>query len=188
MNKLKKSLALVAVLAIASSALVACGGNSSSTADTSSSKSESSAEESKDESSAEESKDESSEGGAAAELTNEDPTLSILSWTDNDLKNMFAVLFKENSEYNADNVKWVQVGTGGEEAREAQRLVGELYRAVERRLGKPVALEELLRLGVGEPREVRLHLRADGHHLAALGVRIRLERGDVRVGGRVGDN
>lgn len=117
MNKLKKSLALVAVLAIASSALVACGGNSS-TADTSSSKSESSAEESKDESSAEESKEESSEGGAAAELTNEDPTLSVLSWTDNDLKNMFAVLFKENSEYNADNVKWVQVGTGGEEARD----------------------------------------------------------------------
>ena len=112
MNKLKKSLAMVAVLAIASSALVSCGG-SSSTAD-SSSKAESSkaAESSAEESSAAES------SAAAAELTNDDPTLSVLSWTDNDLKNMFKVLFDENSAYTADNVKWVQVGTGGEEARQ----------------------------------------------------------------------
>ena len=112
MSKLKKSLAMVAVLAIASSALVSCGG-SSSTAD-SSSKAESSkaAESSAEESSAAES------SAAAAELTNDDPTLSVLSWTDNDLKNMFKVLFDENSAYTADNVKWVQVGSGGEEARD----------------------------------------------------------------------
>ena len=114
MNKLKKSLALVAVLAIASSAFVACGGDSSSTAANSSSKAEESSK-------TEESSDagtESSEGGETAELTNEDPTLSILSWTDNDLKNMFAVLFENNSDYNKDNVVWVQVGEGGEEARD----------------------------------------------------------------------
>ena len=112
MNKLKKSLALVAVLAIASSAFVACGGDSSSTANSSSKAEESSkTEESKSE--------ESSEGDSeTAELTNEDPTLSILSWTDNDLKNMFAVLFENNSDYNKDNVVWVQVGEGGEEARD----------------------------------------------------------------------
>ena len=66
-------------------------------------------------------------------------------------------------------------------------MVGELDRAVERAFREAVAGEKLLRLGVGESGEVRLHLRADGHHLAALCVRIRLERGDVRVGGRGGE-
>jgi len=117
MNKLKKSLALVAVLAIASSALVACGGDSSSSTADSSSKAETSAA---DSSEGDSSTAETSEAGGseATDLTNEDPTLSVLSWTDNDLKNMFAVLFQENSDYTADNVKWVQVGTGGEEARD----------------------------------------------------------------------
>ena len=49
-----------------------------------------------------------------------------------------------------------------------------------------VAGEELLRLLVGEAGEIRLHLRAYGHHLAALRVCVRLERGDVLVRRGVG--
>ena len=66
-------------------------------------------------------------------------------------------------------------------------MVGQLDRTIERRLLESVAGEELLRLFLGKTREVRLHLRADRHHLAPLLVGIGLERGDVRVGGRIGE-
>ena len=125
MNKLKKSLALIATLAIASTAFVACGddSSSSSTADNSSSTSDSSSKEddSKDDSSKEEdSKDDSSkEDAPKAEIKygDDDPTLSVLCWTDNDLKNMIKC-FAENTDYTEDQVKYVNVGGGGEEARD----------------------------------------------------------------------
>ena len=110
MNKLKKSLALIATLAIASTAFVACGDDSSSsTADSSSSTAESSSSEG----------DSSSEAAPAAEnkFKDDDPTLSILCWTDNDLKNMIKC-FADNTDYTEDQVKYVNVGGGGEEARD----------------------------------------------------------------------
>ena len=71
--------------------------------------------------------------------------------------------------------------TRRQEARQAQRLVRELDRAVERALLQTVALQKLRRLVVREPREIRLHLRTDHDHRATLLVGVRLERRDMRI-------
>ena len=124
MNKLKKSLALIATLAIASSAFVACGddSSSSSTADAGSS---STAESSQG---GESSTAESSEGGESStadtpaerpenKVKSDDDKLTVLAWTDDDLKNMFKV-FADNTDYTADNLVFEKVGGKGQEARD----------------------------------------------------------------------
>jgi ABC-type glycerol-3-phosphate transport system substrate-binding protein len=127
MNKLKKSLALIATLAIASTALVACGGGetSTSTAEPSSSKAEESkAEESKaeeeskadEESKAEESKAEENQGGENKVADGGDK-LSFLCWTGDDVNAMIQN-FTDNTDYTKDQIEWVQVGKSGGEARE----------------------------------------------------------------------
>ena len=131
MNKLKKSLALIATLAIASTAFYACGGDSSSTADTSSSTADSSEAESSDaESSEEETSDaesseaetsdaESSEAEAPAEIKvgDDGDTLSILCWTGDDVEKMIENFESANPDY-AGKCKYVNVGSKGQEARE----------------------------------------------------------------------
>ena len=126
MNKLKKSLALIATLAIASTAFYACGGDSSSTASTndSSSKAEESSKEesSKEESSEESSKEESSkeEGGEASgenKVAETGDKLSILCWTGDDVNAMIENFTKANPDY-AGKVEYVNVGSKGQEARE----------------------------------------------------------------------
>ncbi len=117
MNKLKKSLALIATLALASTALFACGDSSSAAGKDNSSKTESSKteESSGDASSNEESKP--AEETVENKFKDDDNVLSILCWTDNDLKNMIA-LFTDKTDYTTDQIKYVNVGGGGEEARD----------------------------------------------------------------------
>ncbi|MBR3267519.1 MAG: hypothetical protein IKI58_02135 [Oscillospiraceae bacterium] len=120
MNKLKKSLALIATLAIASSAFVACGDDSSSsTAGNSSSTAESSTAES---SATEESSTGEESSTAEVErpenkVKNDDDKLVVWCWTDDDLKNMFKV-FADETDYTADNLVFEKIGGGGEEARD----------------------------------------------------------------------
>lgn len=124
MNKLKKSLALIATLAIASTAFYACG-DSSETADSSSANDSSAAESSEDASSEDESSEEggedesSEEGGSTAENIVEETgdALSILCWTGDDIEKMIEN-FTDNTDYTTDQVKYVNVGSKGQEARE----------------------------------------------------------------------
>jgi len=133
MNKLKKSLALIATLAIASTAFYACGGDTSSTADTdTSSEAESSSEAEVEESSEEESEGEE-EGGEEGEeggeeggstgaslggnITDDGDTLSILCWTGDDVEKMIENFESANPDY-AGKCQYVNVGSNGGEARE----------------------------------------------------------------------
>ncbi len=118
MNKLKKSLALVAMLAIASTAFVGCGDSSvaesSETKESSAESSESSEEssESSSEESSESSKDEESSAASAdIKLADGGDTLTILCWTGDDIEKMI-----EN--FGKDNVKYQNVGKNGSEAKE----------------------------------------------------------------------
>lgn len=114
MNKLKKSLALVALLAVASTAFVGCG-DSSSTGDSSSKPADQSSEESKptDESSEESKTDDGSSEAPKAEnkFKDDDETLSLLCWTPDDVTKMI-------EKFGNDKVKYVNVGAKGQEARE----------------------------------------------------------------------
>ena len=121
MNKLKKSLALIATLAIASTAFVACGGDSS-TGTTESKAEESKAEESK----AEESKEEESkaeeeskteDAGAENKVAETGDKLSILCWTPDDVTKMIENFESANPEYKG-KCEYVNVGSKGQEARE----------------------------------------------------------------------
>ena len=109
MSKLTRTLALLATLAMASSAFVACGGGTTeSTADTTSSAADaaSSADDaaasSEDDAAAASSEDEggSDDGASAAavNLPDTDDTLTIVCWTDADLANMFD-LYGGNAKY-----------------------------------------------------------------------------------------
>lgn len=120
MSKMKRTLALLAVLAMASTSFVACGGDkeeskADSTASTAESKDESAAE-SKDEESAAE-----SEGGEASgerdftAAVNEEGCLSIVCWTDADLNNMFDQYCASRGMEVGTDVAWVQCGTSGGE-------------------------------------------------------------------------
>ena len=127
MNKLKKALALVATLAIASTAFYACGNSSSTANSTAESKAESSAaEESKEESAAEESKAEESKaeeskeenaGGGENKVPETGDKLSILCWTGDDVEKMIENFTGANEQYK-DKVQYVNVGSKGQEARE----------------------------------------------------------------------
>ncbi len=109
MNKLKKTLALVATLAIASTAFVACDDKDSSTAD-SSSKADSSA--------TDDSKDDSSSAEAGNKFSDDGDTLSILCWTPDDVTKMIENFTDTTGEYNGKKVEYVNVGSKGQEARE----------------------------------------------------------------------
>ena len=112
MNKLKRTLALMAALAMTATAFVGCGGNESSSS--SESKAESSAEESSEAAEGEESSaaEEESSVESAAGYTNVDvpalgepdgslkdggDKLTILCWNDDDLKLVLTVLRLTNS-------------------------------------------------------------------------------------------
>lgn len=118
MSKLKRTLALLATLAMASTAFVACGGT------TTESKTESKAEESKaEESKAEESKAEESEAESEAEpagdvkLADDGDCLTIVCWTDTDLNNMFDVYTEKNADaVVGETIKYQNCGTNGGEA------------------------------------------------------------------------
>ena len=114
MNKLKRTLALAAALAMTATAFAGCGDDDSS--DTSSTAEESSAaEESSEEDAEESSEDDSSESAGVptpdGTLDDDGDQLSILCWTDTDLNSMFEVTSAENATY-------VQVGSDGTEASE----------------------------------------------------------------------
>ncbi len=116
MSKLTRTLALLAVLAMSATAFTACNGGSESSNDSSSatesSADESSADESSaDESSADESSDEESSGEEtpSADLTDDDPTLSIVAWNTNDLGPMMEL-------YGNDAVQYVNCGDSGGDA------------------------------------------------------------------------
>jgi len=140
MSKLRRTLALLATLAVASTAFVACGGSESSSTTDSNSSSQAandSSEEGGD--SSEEGGDSSEEGGndssdapaeaadpddvvdiAAVEISTDgvtqdssDDTLTIVCWNDNDLAPMFEVYKKT---YPDANLKYQNVGTSGGEA------------------------------------------------------------------------
>ncbi len=120
MNKLKRTLALMAVLAMTATAFAGCGDESSSSSSSSQDSVESSVEDSVEESSDEGGEESSDENSAAAPvgaptpdgtLGDDDGTLSILCWTDTDLKAMFDVTTAENATY-------VPVGADGSEASE----------------------------------------------------------------------
>jgi len=128
MNKLKKSLALIATLAIASTAFYACG-ESSSTADSSTADSSSAADDSSSADDSSEGGEESSaaddssesDGGNAGSGENSVPEtgdkLTILCWTGDDVNAMIKN-FTANTDYTEDQLAFVQVGENGGEARE----------------------------------------------------------------------
>ena len=117
MSTMKRTLALLATLAMASTAFVACGGGTESTeSKVEDSKVEDSKvdEESKDDS-AEESKDDE-KTGAEVSLPSDDAVLSIVCWTDADLKNMFKNYCADKGLTEGTDIVWVQSGTSGGEA------------------------------------------------------------------------
>ena len=109
MSKLTRTLALLATLAMASSAFVACGGNKTeSTADSTASVADSAAESAAD-SAAESAADSEAAPAGEISLPDTDDTLTIVCWTDADLANMFDV-------YGSDNVAYQNCGGNGGEA------------------------------------------------------------------------
>ena len=109
MNKLKRTLALVATLALATTAFVGCGDDSSSSAPTSS-KTESKVD---DSSTGDSSK---TEAKAENKVPNTGSTLSILCWTGDDIKAMKDCFLANNSDVKDSDITWVQCGTKGGDA------------------------------------------------------------------------
>lgn len=113
MNKLKRTLALVATLALATTAFVGCGDDSSSSAPSNnSSKTESKVD---DSSTGDSSK---TEGKAENKVPNTGSTLSILCWTGDDIKAMKDCFLANNSDVKDADITWVQCGTKGGDAAE----------------------------------------------------------------------
>lgn len=121
MNNLKRTLALVATLALATTAFVGCGDDdSSSKKDSSSSKSDSATESKKDDSKEESKKDDSSEA-PAAELSVPDTgdKMTILGWNKDEVQNMIDCFVKNNKAgITADKMNPVMQGSNGGEAAE----------------------------------------------------------------------
>ena len=133
MNKLKRTLALMAALAMTATAFVGCGGNESSSS--SESKAESSAEESSeaDADSAEDSTaEEESSVESAAGYTNVDvpalgepdgslkdggDKLTILCWNDDDLKYMYDIV-ADATGMDKSMINYKNVGSSGTDANE----------------------------------------------------------------------
>ena len=113
MNKLKRTLALVATLALATTAFVGCGDDSSSSVPANnSSKTESKVD---DSSTGDSSK---TEGKAENKVPNTGSTLSILCWTGDDIKAMKDCFLANNSDVKDADITWVQCGTKGGDAAE----------------------------------------------------------------------
>ena len=132
MNKLTRTLALLAALAMTATAFVGCGDDkdsSSSSAATTvaeeSSEETSAAEESSEETSAaEESSEESSDSDATAStelgavsMPDTGDALTVLCWTDTDLNAMIPVVEKAYPDM-AGKIKYQNVGSAGTEAME----------------------------------------------------------------------
>lgn len=120
MSKLKRTLALLATLAMASTAFVACGGGDTESKEES--KADNSAAESKDDAGAE-SEDagtESEDAGddtADLKLADDGDCLTIVCWTDTDLNNMFDVYTEKNADaVVGETIKYQNCGTNGGEA------------------------------------------------------------------------
>lgn len=117
MSKLTRTLALLATLAMASSAFVACGGNTDSSTPAPAEPDSSAAEPVDEDSEGEVSTpDEDSEGeepaaGGEISLPDDGGTLSIVCWTDTDLLNMFDV-FANYSDAEAVYVNCGENGSG----------------------------------------------------------------------------
>lgn len=111
MNKLKKTLALVATLAIASTAFVACDKDNSSSTGSTNSKADTSTSDSK----AEDSKQE--EAGPKVEFEDTGDKLSILCWTPDDVNKMIEHFEEKNADY-AGKCNFVKIGKDGAAARE----------------------------------------------------------------------
>lgn len=126
MNKLKKTLALVATLAISATAFVGCGDDESSS--TSTSNSDSSSSQAGDESSdAAPADDESSDAAPAGEISL--PTggdkMTVLTWTDDDLKVMLPTWeAAEGISESQVNLKNFQCGGGDAAAQYDQYFLG----------------------------------------------------------------
>jgi ABC-type glycerol-3-phosphate transport system substrate-binding protein len=132
MNKLKKTLALMAALAMTATAFVGCSDDSSSTS-TSSSEAESSVAEEAEESEAEEAEEseaeevESSEGYENVEipelgtpdgtLGEGGDTLTILCWTEDDLKYMYDIV-ADATGLDASMIEYKNIGSSGSDAKE----------------------------------------------------------------------
>ena len=129
MNKLKRTLALMAALAMTATAFVGCGGNESSS--TAESKAESSAEESSEAAEGEESSaaEEESSVESAAGYTNVDvpalgepdgslkdggKQLTILCWNDDDLKYMYDIV-ADATGMDKSMINYKNVGSNGTE-------------------------------------------------------------------------
>lgn len=104
MKNFKKNIALLAALACAGTMLTGCKTDENKPADDAGT-------------TAANNGGNTDSGNAGGTATDEDDTLTILSWTDSDLKNMIPLFCAEKG-YSEDKVKYVQVGTSGGEARE----------------------------------------------------------------------
>lgn len=133
MNKLTRTLALLAALAMTATAFVGCGDDKNSSSSSSeaattvaeeSSEETSAAEESSEETSAEESSEEASDSDATAStelgavsMPDTGDALTVLCWTDTDLNAMIPVVEKAYPDM-AGKIKYQNVGSAGQEAME----------------------------------------------------------------------
>lgn len=111
MSKLKRTLALLATLAMASTAFVACGGgeDESSTADNSTADSVVESEDGGDESTGDESTAE-----PETKLADDGDCLTIVCWTDTDLNNMFDLYTQKNTDAVVDEtIRYQNCGENG---------------------------------------------------------------------------
>lgn len=133
MNKLKKTLALVAAMGLACTAFVGCGSSSEEEETTTEATTEAAEDSSSEDDSAAEddstSDDDSSASAGIADtwtaadssLADDGDALTIVTWTTNDLANMFKAYVGDaegGADANGINVKYQLVGTSGTEAME----------------------------------------------------------------------
>ncbi len=118
MNKLKRTLALVATLAISATAFVGCGGDSSSSSSSSSSsevESSSAADSSAADSSTADSSAASGEFTYSGSLPTGGDKFTILCWTPDDVNAMLD-MWKGDTGYTDEQINFVNFGVGGGEA------------------------------------------------------------------------
>ena len=115
MNKLKRTLALVATLAISATAFVGCGDDSSSTTSTSSTPAESSAAEESTPAEGEESTPAEGEETAEIKLPSGGDKMTILAWNANDVDPMLK-MWLPDAGYTEDQINFVNFNVGGGEA------------------------------------------------------------------------
>ena len=117
MNKLKKSLALIATLAIASTALVACGGSDSKPADTTAATTKASTTAASGEATDAPTTTEAQKEEAKIEMPDTGDQLTILCWTGDDIEKMIENFESKNPDAKG-KIKYQNVGKNGGDARE----------------------------------------------------------------------